>query len=105
MMIMRKRYRGLMLAVLAAAITVPLGFALSLESTPTRTVTVPPAAGDVSGVGDIKIVAASKVRPHLALVQTAVPPRSGLPALPDGAKLLFVGSALFLLAGVLRRTN
>ena len=28
-----------------------------------------------------------------------------LPALPDGAKLLFVGSALFGLAGVMRRTN
>ena len=105
MMIMRKRYRVLMLAVLAAAITVPLGFALSLESTPTRTVTVPPAAGDVSGVGDIKIVAASKVRPHLALVQAPARAHTNMPAVPDGAKLLFVGSALFGLAGVMRRSN
>jgi len=104
---MRKRYRVLILAVVAAAIAVPLGFALSLESNPTpaRTVAARPQPPDVRGIGDINIVAASSTKRHLALVQTSVPSRSGLPALPDGAKLLFVGSALFGLAGVMRRTN
>lgn len=102
---MRKRYRILILAVLAAAIAVPLGFALSLESTPTRSVAARPQARDVNDVGDINIVAASSAKTHLALVQTSVPARSGLPAIPDGAKLFFVGSALFGLAGVMRRTN
>jgi hypothetical protein len=92
---MRKRYRVLILAVIVAAIAVPLGFALSLESSVAPTVVV----------SDINVVAASSTKPHLALVQTSVPSRPGLPALPDGAKLLFVGSALFGLAGVMRRTN
>ena len=99
---MRKRYRVLILAVAAAAIAVPLGFALSLESTPTRTVAVRSQAPDLSDVG---IVAASSARPHLALVQAAAPARSSRRTLPDGAKLLFVGSALFGLASVMRRTN
>jgi hypothetical protein len=99
---MRKRYRVLILAVLAAAIAVPLGLALSLESTPTHTVAVRSQSPHVSDVSDITIVAASSARTHLALVQTSAPDRSRL---PDGAKLFFVGSALFGLAGVMRRTN
>jgi hypothetical protein len=98
--IMRKRYRVLMLAVLVAAIAVPLGFALSLEPPPTAVVAPSP-----SNIGDITIVAASRTRPHVALVQTSSKGQPALPAVPDGAKLLFVGSALFGLAGVMRRTN
>jgi len=99
---MRKRYRVLMLALFAAALAVPLGFALSLESTPARTVIVAPPAANR---GDIGIVAATAARNQLALGQTSTPARSAFPTLPDGAKLLFVGSALFGLAGVMRRTN
>ena len=98
--IMRKRYRVLMLAVLVAAVAVPLGFALSLEPPPTAVVAPSP-----SNIGDITIVAASSTRPHVALVQTSSKGQPALPAVPDGAKLLFVGSALFGLAGVMRRTN
>ena len=92
-----------MLAVLVAAIAVPLGFALSLEPPPTAVV-----APSHSGIGDIGIVAASRARPpvaHVALVQTSSKGRPALPAVPDGAILLFVGLALFGLAGVIRRTN
>ena len=96
---MRKRYRIVILAALAAALAVPLGFALSLESTPARTVVV------ASPKADIGIVAASSAKPHLALVQTPSRDHSNMPAVPDGAKLLFVGSALFGLAGVMRKTN
>jgi hypothetical protein len=96
---MRKRYRILMLAALAAALAVPLGFALSLESTPAPTVVA------ASPKTDIGIVAASSAKPHLALVQTPSRAHTTMPAVPDGAKLLFVGSALFGLAGVMRRSN
>jgi hypothetical protein len=98
---MRKRYRVVMLAVVAAAVS--LGFALSLESTPTHTVTVRSQSPEVGDIGSI--AAASSARTHLALVQTSAPDRSGLPALPDGAKLFFLGSALLGLAGVIRRIN
>jgi hypothetical protein len=91
-----------MLAVLVAAIAVPLGFALSIEPSPTAVVAPSPSPSDV---GEISIVAASRARPHVALVQTSAKGRPALPAVPDGAKLLFVGSALFGLAGVMRRTN
>jgi hypothetical protein len=89
-----------MVTALVAAIAVPLGFALSLEPSPTAVV-----APSHSDVGDISIVAASRARPHVALVQPASQGEPTLPALPDGAKLLFVGSALFGLAGVIRRTK
>jgi hypothetical protein len=96
---MRKRYRVLILSTITAALVVPLGFALSLESTSAPTVTV------ASPTADIGIVAASNAKPHLALVASPLRPHRDLPSVPDGAKLLFVGSALFGLAGVMRRTN
>ena len=86
--------------MLAAALAVPLGFALSLESTPALPVVV------ASPSAKVGIVAASSAKPHLALVHA--PPagaRTNLPAVPDSAKLLFVGSALFGLAAVMRRSN
>jgi hypothetical protein len=97
--IMRKRYRVLILSTLAAALAVPLGFALSLESTTAPTVVVAPPSSDAG------ILAASSTKPHLALVQAPSRAHSNMPVVPDGAKLLFVGSALFGLAGVMRRSN
>jgi hypothetical protein len=87
------------LATLAAAVAVPLGFALSFESTPAPTVVV------ASPSADIGIVAASSAKPHVALVQAPSRAPTDMPALPDGAKLLFVGSALFGLAGVVRKSH
>ena len=100
---MWKRYQVLILAVVSA-IAVPLGFALSLESTPAH-VAVASKLPEVSDIGSIGIVAASSARTHVAIVQTSAPARSGLPALPDGAKLFFLGSALLGLAAVIRRIN
>jgi len=85
--------------MLAAAVAVPLGFALSLESTPAPTVVV------TSPSPNVGIVAASSAKPHLALVQPPSRAQTNLPAVPDGAKLLFVGSALFGLAAVMRRSH
>jgi hypothetical protein len=102
--IMWKPYQVLILAVVSA-IAVPLGFALSLESTPAHAVAVASKLPEVSDIGSIGIVAASSARTHVAIVQTSAPARSGLPALRDGAKLFFLGSALLGLAAVIRRIN
>ena len=98
-MIIRKRYRVFILAALAAAVVVPLGFALSLESTAAPTVIVAAPSADIG------IVAASSAKPHLALAQTPSRAHTDMRTLPDSVKLLFVGSALFGLASVMRRTN
>jgi hypothetical protein len=71
---MRKRYRVLVLAALAAALVVPVGFALSLEAP------VPVHAAD-------------------AIVGTGV-----IDSTLDGAKLLLVGATLFGLAAFVRKT-
>jgi hypothetical protein len=96
MTMIRKRYRVLILAALVAAVAVPLGFALSVESTPA--VVVAPQA-------DLGIVAASAKTSALMLPTPARSRSNPLPTLPDGAKLFFVGSALFGLAAVMRRTH
>jgi hypothetical protein len=74
---MRKRYRILGLAALVAALIVPVGFALSLESPAPR---VPVSSAAVN------------------------PPAAVLPSpLPDSAKLLVVGTVLFGLAAFVRK--
>jgi hypothetical protein len=72
---MRKRYRVLILALLVAALVVPVGFALSLEST-------------------------------VSHAQTAAAPLFAttlLSPVPDGAKLLVVGTILIGLAAFVRK--
>ena len=76
---MRKRYRVLLLAALVAALVVPVGFALSLDSTPIATQFVH------AGVGTT------------ASLQWWT--------MPDAAKLLGIGTLLFGLAAAVRRTN
>jgi hypothetical protein len=72
---MRKRYRVLILAALVAALVVPVGFALSLESP------------------------VSHVRVSSASVSTT----AFLFPVPDAAKLLIVGTALLGLAAFVRK--
>ena len=92
---MRKRYRILILAAIVAALAVPLGFALSLESTATAVV--------APQVAEIAVVSASTKNAAPLLVGETARSRSVLPPLPDGAKLFVVGSALFGLAAAMRR--
>jgi hypothetical protein len=75
---MRKRYRVLLLAFIAAACVVPVGYALSLESE-SDLVSAPPV-----------VVAA----PVQAVQQ---------PEMSEGARLVLVGGAFFGLAAVVRR--
>ena len=96
MITIRKRYRILVLAALVAAVVVPLGFALSLDSR--SDVVAAPRAGSVG------IVAASAKTYALTLPPT-VQPSTSFPQMPDGLKLLFVGSALFGLASAIRRNH
>ena len=79
---MRKRYRVLLLAALVAALVVPVGFALSLDTTPVATQLV---------YGNL-------------LPGAAAPPTFGW-TLPDAAKLLGVGTLLFGLAAAVRRNT
>jgi hypothetical protein len=72
---MRKRYRVLILAALVAALVVPVGFALSLESPVART----------------------------PMSSTAVDASALLYPVPDAAKLLLVGTMLFGLAAFVRK--
>jgi hypothetical protein len=72
---MRKRYRVLILAALVAALVVPVGFALSLETPKPRTRTSTPVVN-----------AAALLQP-----------------IPDAAKLLLVGTTLFGLAAFVRK--
>jgi hypothetical protein len=72
---MRKRYRVLLLAALGAALVVPVGFALSLDSTPIAT----------------------------QFVHAGTPAALPWWTMPDAAKLLGVGTLLFGLAAAVRK--
>jgi hypothetical protein len=91
---MRKRYRVLILAAFVAALAVPLGFALSLESS---SVIAPRVSEAVVVAASAKSSSSYTVEPTRR--------RSFIPPLSDGARLLFVGSALFGLAAAIRKAN
>ena len=73
---LRKRYRVSLLAAIVAALIVPVGYALSADSAPLHE------------------------RPEAAAHQPLQ-----MPAVPDAAKLLFVGTSLFGLAAAVRRAH
>jgi hypothetical protein len=91
---MRKRFRVLVLAAIIAAVVVPVGFALSREA---DSVTVTPHMQGAAVVASTIAVAPAVVGRDGSM------PRSSIPSLPDGAKLLFVGTVLFGLAAAMRR--
>jgi hypothetical protein len=76
---MRKRHRVLGFAALVAALVVPVGFALSLDSTPVST----------------------------NFMRSADASPADLPSwsIPDAAKLFFVGTVLFGLAAAVRKAS
>jgi len=97
MRVMRKRYRILMLAALVAALAVPVGYALSLES-------MPVAKHARYGAGAPVAAAAAVLAPVTFHSSGRLPVRSGHPVL-DAAKLLGVGTILFGLAAALRKSS
>jgi hypothetical protein len=91
---MRKRYRILMFAALVAALAVPVGYAVSLESVPATT----------HGRDRAPVAAAAALAP----ITLRSGDRSPAPldrAVPDAAKLLGVGTILFGLAAALRKAT
>jgi len=97
---MRKRYRVLLFAALVAALVVPVGFAWSIDSSSVRTAHVGPrstvAVSSAAAVltSSVVIAAPSERAARVTL---------DLPAVPDAAKLLLVGTTLFGLAAFVRK--
>ena len=92
---MRKRYRVLILAALVAALVVPVGYALSIDSAPKARRTRYAAA----------IPAAAVVRSSVAMPRVAgAVPYNVLSPMADSAKLLCIGTVLFGLAAAVRKT-
>jgi hypothetical protein len=93
---MRKRYRVLIFAALVAALVVPVGYALSIDSKPKTT----HARYDLIPVANVTAVAAPAMMPHVG-DSTSV---TILSPLSDAAKLLCIGTVLFGLAAAVRKT-
>ena len=91
-----RKFLFLILVVMVAALIVPVGYALSIDSKPkaarTRYTGVVPAAA---------VVAAPVMMPR---VGDAVP-GSVMHTLSDSAKLLCIGTVLFGLAAAVRKVN
>ena len=94
---MRKRYRVLIFAALVAALVVPVGYALSIDSRPQTT----NARYEVIPATAASVVAAPVMMPHVPEVADASDSRMSL--MSDAAKLLCVGTVLFGLAAALRK--
>ncbi len=98
---MRKRYRVLILASLVAAFIVPVGYALSVESTasPTRS-----SYADIVPSGALPSVAAAVVTAPVTLRAERDDSTAPLFApLSDATKLAGIGTILFGLAAVVRK--
>ena len=90
----KRRIRVLLFIALVAAVIVPVGFALSLES------------GDraVSAVHGVVPVAQVRTM-NSPIVATTTAAVTSLPEMPEGAKLLVIGTGLFGLAAAMRRSS
>ncbi len=91
---MRTKFRVLALATLVAAVVVPVGFALSVESHAEPSVT-----------GRSLLPGAQVVTTRAPFLATTTAAVSGLPDVPEGAKLLVIGGVLFGVAAAMRRTT
>jgi hypothetical protein len=101
---MRKRYRVLIFAALVAALVVPVGYALSVESTPTATHAGAGLAA-VATAGSVSIVpaAAAVAAPMAVHVSSEAPVAPALRPASDAAKLVGIGALLFGLAAFVRK--
>jgi hypothetical protein len=91
---MRKRYRVLIFAALVAALIVPVGYALSIDSKP--------KAVRTSYTAMMPAAATAVASPVMPLVGDAAPGSMMYPV-SDSAKLLCIGTFLFGLAAVVRK--
>jgi hypothetical protein len=102
MRVIRKRYRVLFFAALVAALAVPVGFALSLDSAPIRTAHIRHLSS--AAVAPAAAVAVTSSVVLAAPTAQLVGERAlHMPVVPDAAKLLLIGSVLFGLAAFVRK--
>ena len=98
---MRKRYRIFLIAAAVAALVVPVGYALSLESQPPATMFV---RTNLATATSATIVAAPvmlhQTRTSVTGEATELSP---LHAVPDAGKLFLVGTLLFGLSVIVRK--
>jgi hypothetical protein len=92
---MRKRVRILLFVALVAAVVVPVGFALSLDTNNSSAV-------PVHGIVPVSQVTTTN-GPIVATTGAAAV--IALPNVPDGAKLFAIGGVLFGLAAAMKRSN
>ncbi len=101
---MRKRFRVLFIAAVVAALVVPFGYALSVETQPQPSSTVLARAGMAKTAAATIVVAPMLIRagatPAGASATLPAPNR----AVPDAGKLLLVGTVLFGLSALVRKT-
>jgi hypothetical protein len=100
---MRKRYRVLIFASLVAALVVPVGYALSVESpaaSHARNAAVVPA-----GSGPVPAAAAAVSAPIALKVSREAQVAPPLRPLSDAAELFGIGTLLFGLAAFLRKAS
>jgi hypothetical protein len=100
---MRKRYRVLILAAIVAAFIVPVGFALSIESTsvPGSAVAHLPAAAVASSAMAASVAIAAPSN-HLVTRSTGTGESFRV---PDSVKLLVIGTSLFGVAAAFRKRS
>ena len=91
---MRKRYRVLIFAALVAALVVPVGYALSMDSRPKPA----NAHYDVVPTASVSVVAAPVMMPHNSDTTPEI-----LSPMSDATKLLCIGTVLFGLAAAVRK--
>ena len=102
---MRKRYRVLLIAAVAAALVVPFGYALSVESQPQAPSSSVLARADLAKTAAAAVVVAPVLirTGATSAATTAALPASNR-AVPDAGKLLLVGTVLFGLSALVRKT-
>jgi len=100
---MRKRHRVLILAGLAAALIVPLGFALSIESSATSPSTQAGLSAGIKPVGPVGARAPIAANVPIVMATDIPRPPSSVPTVPDGVQLGVAGGLLLALATVVRR--
>lgn len=100
---MRKRYRVMIFAALVAALVVPVGYALSVESMPTAApssyATAVPSSPLSSVAAAVVMSAPITVSPTSGVSTPSLAPAS------DAAKLFGIGTVLFGLAAFLRKAS
>jgi hypothetical protein len=94
---MRKRYRVLIFAALVAALVVPVGYALSIDTTQRAThkrYVVVPAAAAAAVMAPVTIAGVDDASPASSIMVLRA---------TDAGKLLCIGTVLFGLAAVVRK--